>query len=207
MKTYGRDNKPAVVPEAGSFKTAHKRAQAGFTLVEIAVVLVIIGLLLGGVLKGQELITNAKVRSVTASFDSITTAYYAYQERTGRIPGMTSSGVSDEAFWQDLRREGFIGGDAEDDVGPTHDLSGVWEARQGGAATAAMFTTPHICATQIADTYAQGMDIKLDDGLSDKGSVRSGTENETAATSADASSAESSGYTANKTLYTVCKRL
>jgi prepilin-type N-terminal cleavage/methylation domain-containing protein len=33
------------------------RHQAGFTLVEIAIVLVIIGLLLGGILKGQEMIT------------------------------------------------------------------------------------------------------------------------------------------------------
>ncbi|MEN3354377.1 MAG: hypothetical protein V7640_2535, partial [Betaproteobacteria bacterium] len=39
-----------------------KRA-SGFTLIEIAIVLVIIGLLLGGVLKGQELITSARVRN------------------------------------------------------------------------------------------------------------------------------------------------
>ena len=41
-----------------------KRQQAGFTLVEIAIVLVIIGLLLGGVLKGQEMIENGKIKSV-----------------------------------------------------------------------------------------------------------------------------------------------
>ena len=34
--------------------------EGGFTLVEIAIVLVIIGLLLGGILKGQELITSAQ---------------------------------------------------------------------------------------------------------------------------------------------------
>ena len=38
--------------------------QTGFTLIEIAIVLVIIGLLLGGVLKGQELITSARVRNI-----------------------------------------------------------------------------------------------------------------------------------------------
>jgi prepilin-type N-terminal cleavage/methylation domain-containing protein len=36
--------------------------QKGFTLVEIAIVLVIVGLLIGGVLKGQEMITNAKLK-------------------------------------------------------------------------------------------------------------------------------------------------
>ncbi|PPD44542.1 MAG: prepilin-type cleavage/methylation domain-containing protein, partial [Methylotenera sp.] len=39
-----------------------KRTQAGFTLIELAIVLVIIGLLLGGVLKGQELINSAKAK-------------------------------------------------------------------------------------------------------------------------------------------------
>ena len=37
-----------------------KNQQGGFTLIEIAIVLVIIGLILGGVLKGQELITIGK---------------------------------------------------------------------------------------------------------------------------------------------------
>ncbi|WP_299068361.1 prepilin-type N-terminal cleavage/methylation domain-containing protein, partial [Accumulibacter sp.] len=43
---------------------AMKKQQSGFTLVEIAIVLVIIGLLLGGVLKGQELINSAKVKNM-----------------------------------------------------------------------------------------------------------------------------------------------
>jgi len=42
-------------------------SQSGFTLVEIAIVLVIIGLLLGGVLKGQELIENAKIKNVSTT--------------------------------------------------------------------------------------------------------------------------------------------
>ena len=41
------------------------KKQAGFTLIELAIVLVIIGLLLGGVLKGQELINSAKVKKFT----------------------------------------------------------------------------------------------------------------------------------------------
>ena len=36
------------------------RGQAGFTLVELAIVMIIIGLLIGGILKGQELIANAQ---------------------------------------------------------------------------------------------------------------------------------------------------
>jgi prepilin-type N-terminal cleavage/methylation domain-containing protein len=63
-----------------------KRKQ-GFTLVEIAIVLVIIGLLLGGILKGQEMITQAKIKNVIADFSGISAAYYGYQDRYRAIPG------------------------------------------------------------------------------------------------------------------------
>lgn len=61
--------------------------QQGFTLVEIAIVLVIIGLLIGGVLKGQEMITNAKVSKVENDYKGITAAILAYQDRYGVLPG------------------------------------------------------------------------------------------------------------------------
>jgi prepilin-type N-terminal cleavage/methylation domain-containing protein len=61
--------------------------QAGFTLVEIAIVLVIIGLLLGGVLKGQELINSAKVKNLINDFRAISTFVYQYQDRFRALPG------------------------------------------------------------------------------------------------------------------------
>ena len=61
--------------------------QQGLTLVEIAVVLVIIGLLIGGVLKGQQMITNAKVSKVENDFKGIAAAILAYQDRYGVLPG------------------------------------------------------------------------------------------------------------------------
>ncbi|MDP1605177.1 MAG: prepilin-type N-terminal cleavage/methylation domain-containing protein [Rhodocyclaceae bacterium] len=61
--------------------------QSGFTLVEIAIVLVIIGLLLGGVLKGQELITQAKIKNVANDLNGVTVAIYGYQDRYKRLPG------------------------------------------------------------------------------------------------------------------------
>jgi prepilin-type N-terminal cleavage/methylation domain-containing protein len=61
--------------------------QHGFTLVEIAIVLLIIGLLLGGVLKGQEMITQAKIRNVANDLNGIAAAAYAYQDRYKKLPG------------------------------------------------------------------------------------------------------------------------
>ncbi|HYD56478.1 MAG TPA: prepilin-type N-terminal cleavage/methylation domain-containing protein [Burkholderiales bacterium] len=59
----------------------------GFTLVEIAIVLVIIGLLLGGILKGQEMITQAKIKNIMADYSGISAAYHGYQDRYRAIPG------------------------------------------------------------------------------------------------------------------------
>jgi len=63
------------------------RKQRGFTLIEIAIVLVIIGLLLGGVLKGQELITSARVRNLISQQDGIKAAYFGFLDRFRALPG------------------------------------------------------------------------------------------------------------------------
>ncbi len=70
-----------------------RRQQAGFTLVEIAIVLVIVGLILGGVLKGQEMISNAKVRNMVDQTTAIQTAVYAFQDRYRALPGDYSAAV------------------------------------------------------------------------------------------------------------------
>lgn len=64
-----------------------KRNQSGFTLIEIAIVLVIIGLLLGGVLKGQELINSAKVKNLAGDFRNIPVMIYGYQDKYRALPG------------------------------------------------------------------------------------------------------------------------
>src|SRR4051812_34069527 len=71
-----------------SFDRARAAAgQRGFTLVEIAIVLVIIGLLLGGILKGQEMITQAKIKNIVNDFNGITAAVNSYQDRYKALPG------------------------------------------------------------------------------------------------------------------------
>lgn len=64
-----------------------RRHQSGFTLIEIAIVLVIIGLLLGGILKGQELINSARVKNLATDFRNVPVFIYAYQDAYRAIPG------------------------------------------------------------------------------------------------------------------------
>jgi prepilin-type N-terminal cleavage/methylation domain-containing protein len=112
------------------------KTESGFTLIEIAIVLVIIGLLLGGVLKGQELITGARVRNVIQQQDGIKAAYFGFLDRyralpgdyanaTGTIPAMTTgcnsgngdgnghidaSKNEDTLAWEHLSRAQFLTG-------------------------------------------------------------------------------------------------
>jgi prepilin-type N-terminal cleavage/methylation domain-containing protein len=73
-----------------------KRA-SGFTLIEIAIVLVIIGLLLGGVLKGQELITSARVRNFIQQQDGVKAAYFGFLDRYRALPGDYTAAVANIA--------------------------------------------------------------------------------------------------------------
>src|SRR5574340_544972 len=95
------------------------RKQMGFTLVEIAVVLVIIGLLLGGVLKGQELIAQAKIRNVANDFNGLTAAIYSYQDRYRALPGDDSRATS---RWT---QTGVKDGDGDGQVEGEYEASGV----------------------------------------------------------------------------------
>ena len=63
------------------------RKQSGFTLVEIAIVLVVIGLLLGGILKGQQLINSARVRNLADQNSGVQAAYYGFVDRFRSLPG------------------------------------------------------------------------------------------------------------------------
>lgn len=67
------------------------RRQSGFTLIEIAIVLVIIGLLLGGILKGQELINSARVKNLATDFRNIPLFIYGYQDKFKALPGDDSA--------------------------------------------------------------------------------------------------------------------
>ncbi|HUN67774.1 MAG TPA: prepilin-type N-terminal cleavage/methylation domain-containing protein [Burkholderiales bacterium] len=93
-----------------------KRTQQGFTLVEIAIVLVIIGLLLGGILKGQEMITQAKIKNVVSDFSGISAAYYGYQDRYRAIPGDDPQA--------NTRWAGAVQGDGNGVVGGTYNNGG-----------------------------------------------------------------------------------
>src|SRR5450759_1909436 len=139
-----------------------KRNQSGFTLIEIAIVLVIIGLLLGGVLKGQELINSARVKNLATDFRNLPVLIYGYQDKYKALPGDDIAAVShvvatgngngngiidgkwdsttatDETqlFWQDFRLSGLVPGPtAGADLLPTNSAGGIIGITNGTTVT------------------------------------------------------------------------
>lgn len=68
-------------------KLTNDKSQAGFTLVELAIVMIIIGLLIGGILKGQELITNAQVTATAGQVKAYEAALTTFRDSYNAIPG------------------------------------------------------------------------------------------------------------------------
>jgi prepilin-type N-terminal cleavage/methylation domain-containing protein len=98
-------NGPIIAAEGAHGLTGERqmKKQSGFTLVEIAIVLVIIGLLLGGVLKGQELINQAKIKNLGNDINGLSAAIYGYQDRFKKLPGDDNAAV---ARWSTATTDG-----------------------------------------------------------------------------------------------------
>lgn len=62
-------------------------SESGFSLVELAIVLAVIGLIIGGVLKGQELLESARQKAVLSQVEEIRAAVHTFQDRYQSLPG------------------------------------------------------------------------------------------------------------------------
>ncbi|MDQ8021642.1 MAG: prepilin-type N-terminal cleavage/methylation domain-containing protein [Moraxellaceae bacterium] len=207
-----------------------KKQQSGFTLVEVAIVLVIIGLLLGGVLKGQELINSAKSKAIVNDFRNTATMIAAYQDRFRALPGddpsadkhlqntiaaengdgdgliegnWNSTTTTDESskIWAHLRRANLASGDGT--------LTGDWQPRnseggrigvQSAAPASNMNGRVFVCQGNISGRVAQQADTTMDDGNPATGSVRFGTMSGSTLTAASTAS----GPVADSDLFTAC---
>jgi prepilin-type N-terminal cleavage/methylation domain-containing protein len=86
-----------------------RESEAGFTLIEMSIVLVIIGLIIGGIVKGQEVVANARAKSQVAQLDAIKGAVYTFQDKFGYAPGdLKGNAILQLAAGTDGNQDGYI---------------------------------------------------------------------------------------------------
>lgn len=219
--------------------------QSGFTLVEIAIVLVIIGLLLGGVLKGQELINSAKVKNMANDFRNVPIFIYGYQDKFKRLPGDDSAAVTNVGaaaghngngngviqgawnetdpaainngnesvfFWEHVRLGNFAAGPTDFSSQTAANASLPTNADGGriGISGVMPITTMnggsyYVCSDGIDGKFARQLDLTMDDGKSNSGSMMAIAQASGGATQAlgPTASPAAASY-ADGTRYTVC---
>jgi len=106
------------------------RKQSGFTLVEIAIVLVVIGLLLGGILKGQQLINSARVRNMADQNSAVQSSYYGFIDRFRNIPGDMTPAAACSNIGSDVSTgcpsSSTIGGNGNGRIDSIAEAGAVW---------------------------------------------------------------------------------
>lgn len=103
------------------------KKQSGFTLIELAIVLVIIGLLLGGVLKGQELINSAKVKNMANDFRNIPIYIYGYQDKFKKLPGDDNAAITNVGAAVNGNGNGALEGDWFDAKAADSEAYNFWQ--------------------------------------------------------------------------------
>lgn len=186
-------NLPCAAKTAKTAKQNYPQ-QNGFTLVELTIVLLVIGMLIGGTLQGQSVVDNARIKRMALDTATFGNAIHTYRGLYHALPGddpqashrwpEANNGngdgiiqgnwiplkVSEETslLWSHLRYAQLLPGVGSDKQLPRHPLGG----RSGVAHQALNLPGLAFCLEDIPARLAIGYDAQFDDGLWVSGRIR-----------------------------------
>lgn len=135
-------------------KTSARKSEQGFTLVELAIVMIIIGLLITGVLKGQEMIANAQVTATVSQVKAIDAAILTFQDVYDSLPGDISNAGTRVPNCTDTCDQSGDANGRIDDTGPGEAVTSASENRAAFTHMAAADLLTGISATPSATVEA-----------------------------------------------------
>jgi prepilin-type N-terminal cleavage/methylation domain-containing protein len=138
-----------------------KSAARGFTLLEVAIVLVIAGLLLGGLLAAQELISTARLRNLLQQQDGLKAAYYAFHNRYGAAPGDYARAT---ANIRQISTVNCNGGNGDGDgliETANNESTLVWEHLSRAGFLNVVYTCAPVVSSDTSPTNAYGSPVEL----------------------------------------------
>lgn len=131
-------------------------SRKGFTLVELSIVLVIVGLIIGGVLTGQQIIENARITNTVNGIQAFQAQFQTYAQNYGALPGDDASALTRFPSLTQTETGGNGNNDSQVGTGSSFDT-----AATTGTASESRFVWAHLRAAGLVKNQASGGSIAI----------------------------------------------
>lgn len=136
---------------------------AGFSLIEISIAIIIIGIMISFSIKGYELVKYANISATVEQINQYKIAVRMYQDLNGSIPGKIDDRLDPKQFWQEL---------ADSKLAKVTSNTDKQQSNIGGVFSVELINGElFLILSNISSKQAYYIDSKIDDGLPNSGDI------------------------------------